>query len=957
MSLRLCWFASVSLALTLGSSTAFADLAPAREALEHGDVAAAEPLLRAATGRDRADADRLLGRLLLETGRTDDARALGARLARVAATRVDGLTLEGEALAAVGEYDQAVQRWQGAIGRGQAGVARRARALAAVTLGRLGRTQDAQDLAQPLVDEYNDAQQEAEDHPDSPGHLNPRTVILRDAEALTYLGMAMRVLGFVQDANQAFNEAFRADAHRVETLLESAELYLSKEDMGHAGEALRDALAINAHNARALVLRARTRLMSDLDFAHAGEDLDAAEHVDPRIPEIFVLRSQIALRDGDVHRADQLVDQALAINPRHLDALAMRGVIRFDANDLPGFHRAFDEVFRVSPVFVESYAMLADFADWEHRYAEAATLMREGLTRPSIAAQPRLQGQLRAQLGMNLLRTGDEEHGLEELRESFRRDRYNVRVFNLLNLYEDTISHDYTQETSGPFRVRYHNDERAVMSRYAPRLLQRAYDDMVRRYHFTPEGPISIEMYSSSEHFSVRTSGLPEIGVQGVCFGKVITAISPTGGPFNWGQILWHELAHVFAIQMSHSRVPRWFTEGLSEWEAFHSHPEWAREDDGSLYRAMRANRVPRVADFNTAFTHARSGDDMMVAYYAASKLVEFLIDRYGFDRVISMLPRWGEGLATDVVVQRSLGVSIDEVDRQFREFTLTRLQRLFGTQFTVEARDVADREAVARAARAAPNDAEAQARWAAAELFAGEEASAREKLATALRLDAHQPIAHWVSARLALAGRDGRAALTDIDAILATHRDGYVLRSMEVAAARMAHDEARMRGALEAASRQDPSQSDPWEGLAQIAHRANRPADELRALREVVRIDQHNREALRRLFTLMEGQNLWADIRALADHARNLDPETADTHLALARAFAQTNGRDEAIFEYETALLLHPEHPAPVHVALARLYLAANNRARAQAAARAALQAAPADADARAIAQQVGVH
>ncbi|MFO0653415.1 MAG: hypothetical protein U0326_44755 [Polyangiales bacterium] len=85
---------------------------------------------------------------------------------------------------------------------------------------------------------------------------------------------------------------------------------------------------------------------------------------------------------------------------------------------------------------------------------------------------------------------------------------------------------------------------------------------MVRRYGFTPEGPLSIELYADDEHFSVRTSGLPEIGVQGVCFGRVVTAISPRGGPFNWAQILWHELAHASSRSSSRSRVPRWFTEG-----------------------------------------------------------------------------------------------------------------------------------------------------------------------------------------------------------------------------------------------------------------------------------------------------------------------------------------------------------------------------------------------------------
>src|SRR4051794_30854880 len=87
-----------------------ADLEPARAALAHGDHSVAEPLLRAARGAERNEADQLLGRLFMETGRYEEARQLGERLARTPATRVDALTLEGEALMAVGRYDDAVAR-------------------------------------------------------------------------------------------------------------------------------------------------------------------------------------------------------------------------------------------------------------------------------------------------------------------------------------------------------------------------------------------------------------------------------------------------------------------------------------------------------------------------------------------------------------------------------------------------------------------------------------------------------------------------------------------------------------------------------------------------------------------------------------------------------------------------------------------------------------------------------
>ena len=86
---------------------------------------------------------------------------------------------------------------------------------------------------------------------------------------------------------------------------------------------------------------------------------------------------------------------------------------------------------------------------------------------------------------------------------------------------------------------------------------------------------------------AIRTVGLPDIGALGVCFGQVITAMSPATGDINWGMVLWHELGHVFAIQLSNSRVPRWFTEGLSEYETLIARPEWRRENDADLYGAV----------------------------------------------------------------------------------------------------------------------------------------------------------------------------------------------------------------------------------------------------------------------------------------------------------------------------------------------------------------------------------
>src|SRR3712207_8074108 len=40
--------------------------------------------------------------------------------------------------------------------------------------------------------------------------------------------------------------------------------------------------------------------------------------------------------------------------------------------------------------------------------------------------------------------------------------------------------------------------------------------------------PITVELFTERQHYGARTTGLPEIGAQGTCFGELITAMSPS---------------------------------------------------------------------------------------------------------------------------------------------------------------------------------------------------------------------------------------------------------------------------------------------------------------------------------------------------------------------------------------------------------------------------------------------
>lgn len=879
------------------------------EAIDQGHYEATE---RSLSRMRQPQARLLLARLQLETGRYEEAANLARQLQR-GPTRVEAATLLGEAELARGRLDEAQRALESV--RSEASAHRARVFLGRVLVGR-GRASEAQGPLMDVIRAYND-----------------ETIPEGDAEGLAYVGMAASLLDAPRDANDALLESMRADPHHVETQVALAELFLGHYDTGHAEESVNAALERNPNHAVAHALMARVKLEQSIDFGAAGEALDRALAVNPNLVMAHVTRANIAIREMDLDAADQHLDTALAVNPNDLEALSVRAAIHFLRDDDRGFRQATQAVLQRHPRFSRMYSIIAEYAEWEHRYPRIVELARE-----AIRLNPR-DGRAQGTLGINLLRMGEEEEGLAALQTAFRRDRYNVRVFNMLNLFERTIANEYSTFETGPFRFRMHNDERPVMERTAGRTLTRAWDSMRQRYRFTPQTPVHIEMFSNTQHFSVRTAGLPNIGVQGVCFGQVLTALSPRAGPFNWAQITWHELAHVFHIQLSNNRVPRWFTEGLAEYETMLARPEWQREQDHRLYAAVAGGRFPPVASLNHAFTHARSADDITVAYYGSSMLVKYIAERFGFERMPRMLREWGRGRTTAEVVQRVLGISLDRLDQDFRAHEQQRMASR-ANDFTVDLAAYRDLDARRQAAEASPQDAGAQAALAAALLVARENDESMQAVRRALRIDRNQPIARWVGAQLAVARREPRNAAADLRLLVASGHDGYDIRLMQARLAMARRDRDGMRAALEAARRIDGRRPEALQGLLEIAGES--PDARIPILRQLADVDQHGREIHFELLRLLAAREDWGAVRDYGERAVYVDPFNAEARRLYSEALRRANDNRESLAQADQALAAQPEHPGPVHLTRARALAALRRRRDARAAAQAAVQADP---------------
>ncbi|HEY3668297.1 MAG TPA: tetratricopeptide repeat protein, partial [Polyangiaceae bacterium] len=258
-----------------------------------------------------------------------------------------------------------------------------------------------------------------------------------DGVGLALVGRAAQLLRSPRDANDAYNAAERALPGDTQTLLFRADLFLEKYDPGHAEEVLNEILAKAPAQPEALVLLARVKLAQALDFDEAERLARLALGVNPKLGAAYAILVGIALRDQDLDQAARVLHEGLVADPSSLELLSLRVAERFLADDKPGEDAAKQAVFGLNSQYSKLYSIVSEFADWEHRYDEIVRMMRDAVAIDSE------DGVAYGELGLNLIRSGDDAGGIAALSRAFAIDPYNVRVFNTLNLYEKTIAHDY----------------------------------------------------------------------------------------------------------------------------------------------------------------------------------------------------------------------------------------------------------------------------------------------------------------------------------------------------------------------------------------------------------------------------------------------------------------------------------------------------------------------------------
>ncbi|MGE0704166.1 MAG: tetratricopeptide repeat protein, partial [Vicinamibacterales bacterium] len=132
------------------------------------------------------------------------------------------------------------------------------------------------------------------------------------------------------------------------------------------------------------------------------------------------------------------------------------------------------------------------------------------------------------------------------------------------------------------------------------------------------------------------------------------------------------EIAHDVTQTLSNQRLPRWLSEGISEYESTVRRQEWDRAMHVTFASMLNQGETLKLEDLEASFMDPRT---INLAYFEASLVVEHLVELYGLDGLQRFVRAFADGVDVNEALRRAFNTSFSDLQASFD----AKVQRDFG--------------------------------------------------------------------------------------------------------------------------------------------------------------------------------------------------------------------------------------------------------------------------------------
>jgi len=472
-----------------------------------------------------------------------------------------------------------------------------------------------------------------------------------------------------QDLKLCFDQAVKVNPKNIDAYKAIAKMAIDKSDYQVAADAITKALKLSDTNPDLHQLAFQTWQQSDRTKA-AGH-LQKALELNPKHLPSLLLEAQALIDRENYDQAQSVLNQIESINPSSSTLWALRAAIAHLKNDFQNEAQYRSRALEKRQLNPSVDYTIGKNLSMHYRFAEGAKYQQRALT-----ADPNFYP-AQTQLAQDLLRLGNETQGWEMVQKARRSDPFHVTNYNLQIL--KTELDNYTSIETPGFVIRMDKHEADLFAERVVETLANARSTLVEKYKAKLEEPIVVDLFAKQRDFAIRTFGLPGgEGFLGVCFGRVITANSPTAlsVEHNWQSVLWHEYCHVITLQLTENKMPRWLSEGISVYEEIQKNPAWGEPPQPKYLQWIRSGDFSPPSQLSSMFLAPSSPERLQFAYFIASWVVQFFVEQFGHDGLLQLLEDLRNGLEISQALARRTG-TIEGFDQAFQNYAIERAKQI----------------------------------------------------------------------------------------------------------------------------------------------------------------------------------------------------------------------------------------------------------------------------------------
>ncbi|TET14449.1 MAG: peptidase MA domain-containing protein, partial [Dehalococcoidia bacterium] len=192
-----------------------------------------------------------------------------------------------------------------------------------------------------------------------------------------------------------------------------------------------------------------------------------------------------------------------------------------------------------------------------------------------------------------------------------------------------------------------------------------ALDRLARDTGAYLEQPIKIYIYASSQDL-LEAMVYPQEWTGGVTLTEFNTVLIPVppGDVARDGRTISHEMAHLVTYHMTfnpYNDIPTWLSEGLSTYAEGNLRPDFK----ASLDRAISEDSLIPLRTLSSNFPV--NYDEAILSYGESYSVVQFLIDRYGSEKMLHLLSIFKQGSSYDDALLEAYGFDTAGLEELWR--------------------------------------------------------------------------------------------------------------------------------------------------------------------------------------------------------------------------------------------------------------------------------------------------